>query len=721
MSFTSHIHWFVLLALAALAAALSFWSYRTTIPPVSTAKKTVLALLRASTLVLLLILIAEPLLRLRRTEEERPRIALVADNSLSMTLADKKGNREAILRAIFADPEWDRLSSDADIERYRIDPSLSHAAPDSLVMNGASTDLSSALASLLSRHEERPSAIVLVSDGAYNTGANPLSEAERSAIPIYTVGIGDSSEQKDVAVMKASGNAIAYVESSVPVDAVVKSTGYAGGQVRVRLFEEGRQIDERLLSLASSQEEASEYPLRLTYMPKTEGMKKLTVRVDPLPGEATEKNNARSFMVKVLSNKLRTVVIAGAPGADAAAVMQTLEEDRNGEPVIFYQTPDGRLRGEKTSQSLTAAASAADCIVLVGFPTSQTTAQNLQTVLQAVEAKQVPVLFIAGRMIDLAKLSVLTPVLPFTVAPGSRIDEQPVVASIPPSQQSNELVTAQRSAAIWEKLPPIYSTLGVFKAKPEATVLATMKMQGVPLSVPLIVSSSVGRRKSAAILGYGIARWKLLAGASAETERFFTSWFSTASRWLSVREEDRRLRVEPDRELFSQGEAVSFSGQAYTETLDPLENADIRIEAVEQRSKAKTETMMHSTGAGRYEGSLAGLPEGEYAYSASAQLNGQAIGTVHGRFTVGEQSLEFTDTKLNATLMRQIAALSGGAYAGQEEYRSLFERLKASPVLRPKETVTEKELDMWNAPALFSVIILCAGAEWFIRKRSGMV
>jgi len=440
----------------------------------------------------------------------------------------------------------------------------------------------------------------------------------------------------------------------------------------------------------------------------------------PLAGEATEKNNTRSFAMKVLKNKMRIVAVAGAPGPDAAAVMQTLLGDKNCDPALFYQTGNGELRAERTTATLESAAAGAECIVLVGFPTPQTTARHLQTILSAVRSKDLPLLFIAGRTVDLEKLKLLEPVLPFTVA-GARIDEQLVMAAIPASQQDNLLMSAGESAAGWEKLPPIFSSIGVFKAKPEAAVLATMKIQGVTLSAPLIVTRTVGAQKSFAVLGYGIARWKLLAGASTETASFFTSWFTAATRWLAAREEDKRLRVEPGKEIFSQGEPAALLGQAYSETYDPMDNAEISVEAVDQASREKFSTTLAGVGSGRYEGAFLNLAEGEYEYTGTASLGGRSFASVRGRFSVGEQFLEFTDTKLNTTLMRQIASLSGGAYVSGAEYRLLIDRMKAAGVLAPVEETGVSEVDMWTLPQLFALILLSAGSEWFVRKRSGMV
>jgi hypothetical protein len=719
VTFTSHIHWFLLLLLLMGAIGLALWAYRVTIPPISRRKKIILVTLRSITLVLLVVLIAEPLFRISHTIRRAPVLAVIADNSLSMTLTDGEGNREQLLRKIFADGAWDNISANSLVKRFSIAPLFGQATPESLALRGVSTDLGAAFSALLTKEPESMRAVILLSDGNYNVGANPLSLAERFPVPIFTIGIGDSSEQKDVVVSKIAGNAITYVDATVPVDATIKISGYKSALVGVNLLEDGKPIAQKSVT-ASSSPEATEYPVHFDYTPKTDGIKKITVRTVPLPGETTEKNNSRSFAMKVLKNKMRIVAIAGAPGPDAAAVMQTLTEDKNCEPALFFQTANGVLRAEKTTASLASALAGADCLVLVGFPTQQTSQQNLQTVVTAIRSKDLPLLFISGRTIDLDKLKQLEPLLPFTVT-GARIDEQQVMAVIPAAQQSNMLMNGAAASAAWDKLPPIFSSIGVFKAKPEATVLATTKIQGVSLAVPLVLTRTIGTQKSFAILGYGIARWKLLAGISTETASFFSSWFSAATKWLAVREEDKRLKVEPEKEIFSQGEPATFAGQAYTETYDPLEQAAIRVEAVEEGTKEKYETVLAGIGSGRYEGTFTNLAEGEYQYTATASVNGTTFGTARGRFSVGEQSLEFADTKMNSTLMRQIASLSGGAYADAADYHAIVDRLKKSQLLKPEEEAVVSEVDMWSLPLLFSIILLCAGGEWFIRKRGGMV
>jgi hypothetical protein len=41
--------------------------------------------------------------------------------------------------------------------------------------------------------------------------------------------------------------------------------------------------------------------------------------------------------------------------------------------------------------------------------------------------------------------------------------------------------------------------------------------------------------------------------------------------------------------------------------------------------------------------------------------------------------------------------------------------------MKSEEQSTTSEFELWNLPALLSVVVALFGVEWFIRKRSGML
>jgi len=714
------IPWYVFLAAAAAAAAVSFLTYRRTVPPVSSGRRYLLISLRSLALTLLILALCQPVLNIARRSLLRPVVAVLVDNSLSMSLTDGAGDREQQLRSIISGDALKRLSSSAQVELFSFSPSLRRIEQDSFRLNGSSTDIASAFHALKEKPLPGLKAVLLLSDGDYNAGENPLDEAGRTGAPIFCVGIGDSTEQKDVSVQKVLTNSIAYVQSSVPVDAVIKVSGFENMQLPVSLLEDGKQIARQIVTLPpSGAERIAEYPVHFTFSPAEAGTKKYTVSVQALDGEVTKNNNARSVFVKILKNKTRVAVVAGAPSADVAAVVQSLHSDPNIETTVAIQQPTGQFAGQPLAQA--AGFPAAECIVLIGFPTERTSPGAIQAIANAVAARGTPLLFIGSRTIDIRKLKELEPVLPFTISSGT-IDERTVFPNIPAEQRYNILAQlSENSSFDWSKLPPIYSSIGTFKAKPEAVVLATVTFQGVPLNAPLLASRSVPRFKSFAILGYGVWRWRLLAGASPETEDFFDPWFSRIVRWLVTREDNKQLKVEPLKEIFSQGEPIEFLGQAYNANYDPVNDADIHVEITAMPSRQRFETILRPLDNGRYDGEIESLPESDYSFTATAKAGGADLGTLEGRFSVGEQSIEFSDTKMNKPLLQQIAAVSGGEYADGKEFDRLVRDLASRPSMTPEEAVTTREIEVWNLPSLLSVIVALFGTEWFVRKRSGML
>ena len=709
----------VVLIVAGYAA--SFLMYRYTVPQVSSAKKAVLVLLRGTALSLVLLAICEPLLQFISTESKRPVIALLADNSLSMTQKDGAGDRQKILTSLLNGDAVQRLSAAADLKLYSFSYGVEEFNPESLSVNGGTTDISAALEySLRSIDDLR--GIILISDGNYNSGSNPLYLAEKSRSPVFTVGIGDTNDQKDISIAKLVTNSIGYVEAEIPVEASLRSSGFSPRSITVSLLEDGKRIDEQTIAISSSGG-ISDHPVRFSYSPKTDGVKKLTITAPGLDGELTVKNNSRSSLVKILKNKITITILAGAVSADVAAVMQTLNTDKNIDALLFYQMPNGEFKPQREDAELRSALAKADALILIGFPTSQSSSGMVRTIEQTVATRPLPLLFITGRLLDLQKVRMLEKFLPFSVA-GDRIDEQQVLPFVQERYRYHQLI--QSDGAAWEKLPPVYYSLPTFTAKPEAQTLLSVKIQNVPLTNPLFVVRNIGGTKSAAILSYGVHRWKVLAGTDDETKEHFGQWFSTLVRWLATREQDKRLRVEPAKEFYSRGERISFAGQVYNESYQPLDNAEVLVTIRPHHSTSSTnsvtvETILSSSGAGLYEGNIAGLGEGEYSYTASAVANGDTVGRVSGRISVGEQSIEFAETKMNKPLLKQIAASSGGNYADAVSFSALADEILARKEMSLQEQTHTSEYQLWNLPWFLAVIILLFGIEWFVRKQSGML
>ncbi|MFA6467778.1 MAG: hypothetical protein WCW35_02700 [Bacteroidota bacterium] len=707
--------WLVII-FTVISFAVSYFLYRHTVPQVSALRRALLLSLRGSALTLIVLALSEPVFRLNYAEERKPVIALLVDQSLSMSQTDGAGNKAEVLQTILQGNAMHRLADAADVRMFAFAHDVRPLVPESLQLNGGSTDISGALQTSL-KTIEGLQGTVLISDGNYNTGANPLYAAEKSRTPIFTVGVGDSTDQKDISVAKLLTNSIGYVDAVLPVDGSVKVSGIMPQTVTVTLLEDGKKIDQQMISV-SAPNGVAEFPVQFSYTPKEDGVKKVSLTVSGVEGEITVKNNSRSVLIKILKNKMNIAVVAGAVSADVSAVMQSLRSDKNIEAHLFYQLPNSEFRSPDGKTDLQSSIMKADAVILIGFPGVQTSSQTVDMVEEAVTSRSLPLLFIAGRTVDLRKVRLMESVFPFTVA-AERIDEQMVLPSVALKVKGHQLLQGWNSS--WDKLPPLFYSLQTYNAKPEAQNLLGITMQNVALTNPLFLIRNIGQIKSAAILGYGINRWKVLAGSAEETKAFFDSWFTALVRWLATREQENYLRIEPSKEFYSQGERVDLMGQVYNESYQPVDGAEVVISLRSLRTNERFETSLSSLGSGLYDGTVEGLPEGDFVYTAAALQEGDTIGTSSGRISVGEQSIEFTETKMNKPLMKQLAAASAGAYADASGWDALVDGILKREEMKSREQLRTSEFDLWNLPSYLVIVILLLAVEWLLRKLNGML
>jgi hypothetical protein len=239
----------------------------------------------------------------------------------------------------------------------------------------------------------------------------------------------------------------------------------------------------------------------------------------------------------------------------------------------------------------------------------------------------------------------------------------------------------------------------------------------------MLLARKLNKQKSFAVLGYGIWRWKLLAAGLSDMEDVFQSFVSNSIRWLTTREDEKQVRLATTKEIYNTGERVEFLGQVYDENYEPVENADVKVKVMS--GGHEFETVLVSVGAGRYEGTLDGLQEGDYQFSGSAVTRGRTLGESKGRFSIGEVNVEFQDTRMNASLLQQIAHRSGGKYYtaanGAFKAAQLGNDISKDPNFVPRTVTQKSEYDLWNLKYILGAIVVLFGLEWFIRKRSGMM
>lgn len=705
----------VLVVLAIAAFGLAFWYYRSA--SAGAARRILLVFLRGSALLLLLLIIARLEIRLSHSSADLPRLAILLDNSASLRTADPAGMRGEALNRFLRSGTPASLAQRADLRFFTFGVGLRPLAgplPDTLSYSEEGTDIAGALQSLERLPApEKPDAALLISDGTFTLGQNPVYEAERSVLPLFTVLAGDSLDQRDLVLTRVLANATVFSGLLTPVEVRLRSSGLTAGETSLRLLRGAEEVARTTVFIEAG---SRDYTIPLSYTPSGEGSQRITAIIDPVGGEITPANNRRSFSTNVLRSRIRVLLLAGGASPDVAAVRQGLAREKNFDVRSFTQKRSGGFfEGTLTRATV----DSADCVVLIGFPSFSTSDLTLSWVAGVLD-RAVPLFFLAGRAIDYGRLRGIGSWLPFTAELPSAV-EITAAPRMAPAGQRHPILAGEDSpeAAGWNRLPPLFRTLTVFRSKTESVTLLLSSVDGVPSPEPLLLVRSAGSQRSVGLLGYGVYRWRLMTAGDPATATLFPDFLVRAIRWLTAPPDIRRLRVRPARDLFVQGEAIEFEAQAYDATGAPLDNA--RVTVTVRLPERSLEAELMPLGNGRYEGKIEGLPAGEYGYAAAGLSGGALAGEDRGKFTVGEPALEFLDTRSSPALLRDLAARSGGRYLGALPLADFDTLLFSHPSLQRRQVDRSSLVQVWTLGGVLAAAIVLLAAEWLLRRRSGLL
>lgn len=720
MAFSLGYNPWLLLLCVGVAGGLTYWSYRSTIPPLGAGWRGLLGTLRFGALALLCFLLFEPVLRQIQASERSPVLAVLVDNSESLrvtTAGDAPPSAATARDSIRSVVETFDAEEVPGTTRFftfdRALRSLSGFSADSLDFDGPRTDVAAALQAVPEALQGKNlRGIVLVSDGQYNTGRNPLRVAGRSPVPVHTVTVGDTTRRRDLRIRSVATNERAYLDSAVPVRVSLAVDEGQNERVTVTLERNGTVLDRADVRLPSG---TAEMPVDLTFRPEEPGFRQLTVHVTELSDEATTRNNTQTVSLRVLESKRQVLLLGAAPSPNFTAIRRVYERDADTKVTARVPRQDGSFYGGALPEDL----STVDVVVCAGFPSTPVPADTVRRVAGLID-DGTPALFFLGRQTDLSAWTQhFSAALPATTSSANTNFSEAPFRLVESERRHPVFRMEEGDVSLFERLPPLQVSEAEWAPTPDAQVLATATRSPRSRSSPLLVLRRRAGHRTAAFLGTGVWRWALLPSDLAPAEPLWPSLASNLLRWVSTQDSDRPVRVQPVASTFEGGERVEFTGQVYDESMRPVSDATVEVTVTDSAGTDYPYTM-DPVGQGRYTLDVGTLPEGTYRYRATARLGDTELGTDQGRFSVGRLRLEYQSTRADAVLMRQLATRSGGTAYTQQTVGRLTTDLANASSFSSEVVQKTSEAELWRSALFLVVILLLLASEWTLRKRFGL-
>eukprot|EP01136_Pigoraptor_vietnamica_P005987 Opistho-1_new@38359 len=196
---------------------------------------------------------------------------------------------------------------------------------EKLQFNQKTSNLSNLLSGIKNTFEDQNlTDVVLISDGIVNEGIAPASESFK--FPVHTVGLGDTIPKKDIAVKTVYANKIAYLGNKFPVQTDITSFGFEGKTANVYLKQGAKVLEKQTITFNQKEDLKT---LTFNTTATQIGVQHLTVDVDFLSGEFSNRNNRQEVYIEVIDGKEKILLLALAPHPDVKALKSIIEKNEN--------------------------------------------------------------------------------------------------------------------------------------------------------------------------------------------------------------------------------------------------------------------------------------------------------------------------------------------------------------------------------------------------------
>ncbi len=684
--------------------------YRRTIPDLNKKDKFLLAFLRIIALLLIILSLGEFVVEFITKKIERPVTIVLIDNSKSV-----EKERELIIKEV--NNIIKKLkSSNQSIEIYKFDNNVEEISIDSLHQidfSGSSTNISNAINKILSnKGKKNYQNLILISDGIYNTGENPLYISEKSEIPFFVLGVGDPNPIIDISINEIVTNDIIFAQNQTPVRVSIKSNGFENQSVTIQFFEDNRLLEKRNYIIQGNYQE-----LEFIYTPKTDGEKKLTFQILPLKNEFTIKNNSASKYVKILSNKIRVLTIAGKPSYDLSFFNQIIKSNNDLQLGTLIEKPNGEFYPLFNNENFL---DSADVIFFIGFPSNTNSEKFIRKIFNKIDRDNTPIFTLINPETDFNRLTQFIQFLPFSWRSAYGTSSQ-IFIDVPEEKSKNEIlnVDGENSASIWNSLPPINRIDREFINKPESELLAYYKISNQRVNQPLITTRNLNRHRSIAFIGFNLWRLKLLNAMKEEESIYLDRFINNSIKWLTAREIQKNFTVKLNKKIFDLNEKVKFIAQLYDDSNMPVDDAQINLE-IHAKESTVTNTVFKPLGNGIYIAEFEELPQGDYNFQANVEISNKKLSD-QGKFSVMETELEYRDFTLKEDLLKKLSTITNGQYFHILQSNEFVKNIDRFLLKKEKELETSKTFYLWNSPYTLAMSIILLSIEWYLRKKWGLI
>jgi hypothetical protein len=690
--FTIHTNysyfWILVCVFVALLYAFTLY-YKEKNIEISKWQKYTLYISRTLAVLLLCVLLLSPYLKSYFRIIEKPSLVLGIDNSESMLLSKDSSFVKKELLNFIVDLE-NKLSEKYEIKKYNFGNNTSDTG--SLVFKDKISNVGQLFDEIENNCADKNIAqVLLITDGIFNQGNNPMYHAITDKYAITTLAIGDTTEKKDAFIDEVVYNKQSYLGNTFPLQFSINAKQLLGKTALAKVLLNGNQVYTENIVYNNN---VFTKNILLQLESKQKGINKVELSIEYLNSELNMQNNYKEIFVEINDNKQKVLLLASDPHPDIAAIKNAIEQNQNYE--FTYSSV------ENFNKNI------ADYNLVIFHQIPSKTSNN--RILSELQKSNTSLWFIVGNNTNLQQLSTLNIGIRYVQ---SNFEKQNDV--LPLYNNVFSLFTVNES---WinslKSYPPLVTPYSKLELTPSFEVFLKQKIGVVETQEPLLAIDHQNNRKIAVLNGEGLWKWRMNEYKEHNTHQNFDELVLKIVQYLSNKEVKEPFKIIAP-QIIDENEELTINAELYNNNNELINNATVNFELYNSKNK-KFENLF-SPYLNYYKLNLSKLQPDIYNYTANTTVNGKPY-IKKGKVIVTKTFIEQNNTVANNSLLRELSKKTKGTFFDKNNYKNISEFLLNSN-LKPKIKSEKKQNELIHFKWIFVIILSLLSIEWFIRKYNG--
>ena len=628
-------------------------------------------------------------------------------------------SRADAIKPLIDESAWRPLDTDLKVVLEPFSSTLPEAA--------RGTDLNAALSVVSERHTGLR-AVVLMSDGDWNTGSVPSAAAtdlRMRGVPVYSVGTGSEDRLPDMELVSSGAPTFGLAGKTLRIPFRVSNWLARDQTVTVRLDGTGGAPVEKIVQVAGM----GRVNDTLEWKTKKTGDYKLRLSIPVANIEAISDNNTVDLPINIRHEALRVLVVESFPRWEYRYLRNALERDPGVDVhcLLFHPELDdvGGGRGYLDSFPEDTDLFRYDVVFLgdVGVAPDQLSDINCVSLRQLVRSHAGGLVFLPGfrgyqQTLLATVLDDLYPVVPDETQPKGIGSLQPARFSLTESGRRSLLTRLEpedeRNEEVWRSLPGFQWYAATARARIGADVLVTHDSDSTRFGrVPLVATRTSGTGKVLFMGTDGAWRWR-----KGVEDLYHYRFWGQVVRWMAYQRnmsqgESMRLFYSPDRPEAKN--EVALNANVMQSTGEPLRDGVVTVQ-VTSPSGQKDSIRLLAAGEdswGLFTGTFTPKEGGQHQLITTCDETDTRLETT---MSVQGQEREQIGQPARFDVLKEISEISRGRVTTVSEVPVLLQELAALP----EPNLMTRRFRIWSHPAWGGLLILLLSGFWSCRKLAGL-